>query len=281
MYHVTLRGNHRQDIFFNVRHRTLLSELIAEVLMRSGARLHAYCFMPNHVHALIQVADVPLGKVVQPIASRYARTIQAAMHTTGHLFEKRYHPVLVDIDAYLLELLRYIHLNPVRARLVARPEDYAWSSHHTYLGCRTEPWVTTDVALALFHLERARAVEAYRQFVHEQVGRAHGSPLDKCNPNDRRVLGSDSFAVRMLGQAWQPRSSKRLEQIIEEACDTFRVSVDQLASASRAPQLVRARAWVAREAVGNRVATITAVARRLNRVESSLMHCIARYFPGP
>src|SRR4051795_7601619 len=72
------------------------------------------------------------------------------LNTTGHLFEKRYYPVLVDADEYLLELLRYIHLNPVRARMVASPDDYQWSSHHDYVGQRNEAWVTTDLALCYF-----------------------------------------------------------------------------------------------------------------------------------
>jgi REP element-mobilizing transposase RayT len=98
MYHVTLRGNHRQNIFFTTEDRRILSELIAEVVTRFGARLHAYCFMTNHIHALIQVADAPLGRLMLRIAGRYARTVQAKLHTTGHLFEKRYYPVLVGVS---------------------------------------------------------------------------------------------------------------------------------------------------------------------------------------
>src|SRR6187200_2562137 len=142
MYHVTLRGNHQQDIFFTAADRARMSGLIARVLDRYDARLHAYCYMTNHVHALMQVSDVPLGRLMLRIAGQYARTTQARLLTTGHLFEKRYHPVLVDTDAYLLELIRYIHLNPVRARLVSSPAEYPWTSHHAYVGRRIEPWVT-------------------------------------------------------------------------------------------------------------------------------------------
>lgn len=142
-YHVTLRGNHRQDIFVQSADRQILNEIVAEVMEQFGARLHAYCWMTNHIHALIQVSDVPLGSLMLRIAGRYARTIQAGLHTTGHLFEKRYQPVLVDQDEYLLQLLRYIHFNPVRARLVEFLDHYPWSSHRVYLGQREEPWVTT------------------------------------------------------------------------------------------------------------------------------------------
>ena len=96
-YHVTLRGNHRQDIFFSPTDRSLLSRIVAEVIPHYGARLHAYCWMTNHVHLLVQVGDTPLGRIMLRIASRYARELQAQFHTTGHLFERRYHAVLVDV----------------------------------------------------------------------------------------------------------------------------------------------------------------------------------------
>ena len=136
--HVTLRGNHRQDIFFSAADRELFNQLVGEVIECCGARLHAYCLMTNHVHLLIQVGDVPLGRIMLRIASRYARTIQQRFYTTGHLFERRYHSILVDADECLLELLRYIHLNPVRAGMVDNIAAYPWSSHHAYVGTRVD-----------------------------------------------------------------------------------------------------------------------------------------------
>ena len=178
MYHVTLRGNHRQDIFFEPSDRYRLNELFAEVLERFSARLHAYCYMSNHIHALIQVGDAPLGKLIMRVAGQYARGTQSRLQTTGHLFEKRYYPVLVSVDQYFLALLRYIHLNPVRAGLAASMEAYPWSSHHAYTGNRVEPWVTTDFALSQFSLDRARAVDAYRRFVMQPFDAdAQRSPL--------------------------------------------------------------------------------------------------------
>jgi putative transposase len=280
-YHVTLRGNHRQNIFFAPVDRQLLDEIIAEVLDRFKARLHAYCYMTNHLHALIQVSEVPLGRLMLRIAGRYARTIQSALHTTGHLFEKRYHPILVDADTYLLELLRYIHLNPVRARMVAKPEDYPWSSHLTYLGKCVQPWIHTDFALSMFHSERAQAVHAYQRFINQQGAQSGASPFVECNSNDRRILGTDDFAGRMLGEAWRPRSRKPLEQIIEEACAKFNVTVAQLCSTSRSQCLVKVRAWITHQAVSTRVCSIAAVARQLARNESSLRHAMKRYFDYP
>jgi len=148
-YHVTLRGNHRQAIFYRESDRAALEAIVADTLSRLAAHVHAYCWMTNHIHMLIQISDVPLWRVMLRIAGKYARAVQAAMQTTGHLFEKRYHAVLVDSEAYLLTLIRYLHLNPVSAALVGKPGDYSWSSHHEYLGTRAHPWVTTSTALLL------------------------------------------------------------------------------------------------------------------------------------
>ena len=110
-YHVILRGNHREDIFFRPQDRDRFASLVAEVIERFRMRVHAYCWMTNHIHLLMQVSDVPLGAAMMRIASRYARATQKHRPTTGHLFERRYKAILLDEDSYLLELIRYIHLN--------------------------------------------------------------------------------------------------------------------------------------------------------------------------
>ena len=278
MYHVTLRGNHRQNIFFCARDRHRLSDIIATVIHRFEARVHAYCYMSNHVHLLLQVGDAPLGRLMLRIAGQYARQTQAHLRTTGHLFEKRYHPILVDTDSYLTELLRYIHLNPVRAHMVSSPELYPWSSHHAYLGMREEPWVTTEQGLAMFHLERTRAIDAYKQFIQEEVGRSSDSPFQNRNPNDQRILGSDEFAARILGVGWQPRRRATLEQLVQQACSDFNVSLDELRCRRRSPRLIKARAWVAHEASTHGIASIAAVARAFDRDESTLRHSVQKYF---
>jgi REP-associated tyrosine transposase len=281
MYHVTLRGNHRHDIFFASRDRDLLTEIFAEALDRWNARVHAYCYMTNHIHALVQVSDSPLGRLVLHVAGRYARALQASLQTTGHLFERRYHAVLVDTDSYLLELLRYIHLNPVRGGLAASPDDYPWSSHHVYSGRRGEPWVTTDFALSMLHSDRSQAMLAYRRFVGSCAAETMVSPLTGSRASDCRILGDDEFARRILGHAWLPRSSRTLEQIVSEACGQFGVTLADMRSASRERHLTRARAWITHQAVSDRVASVAAVARYLEHDESSLRYAARRYHRPP
>jgi REP element-mobilizing transposase RayT len=107
IYQVTARGNHRQDIFFKRSDRQALDEIMAHALERTGARVHAYCWMTNHLHLLAQVGTLPLGSLMQRVQSRFARFVQKGISTTGHLFENRYHALLVDADSYFVELLRY------------------------------------------------------------------------------------------------------------------------------------------------------------------------------
>ncbi len=275
---VTLRGNHRQDIFFKRGDRDLFTDLLAEMIQRFGARVHAYCLMTNHVHLLIQVGDAPLGRIMLRVASQYARIVQKRFSTTGHLFERRYHAILVDADEYLLELLRYIHLNPVRAHIVRHVDEYPWSSHHAYMGMRTEAWVTTQFALRMFHAECDRAISAYRAFVLQQVGMDSESPLQQCNPNDPRVLGSDDFVGRLLNESWRPRSRVTLAELIAQACQQLDVTAQALQSRSRNRKLTQARAWIAHQATTHRIASIAEVARTFNRNEASLRESVLHHF---
>ena len=172
-YHVTLRGNHQQDVFAADGDRRLLNVIVARALGKSGARLHAYCWMRNHLHFLLQVSDQPLAIPMRSIASEFARAMQIKLETTGHFFERRFHASLVDTDAYLLELIRYIHLNPVRAGVVSDPSEFRWSSHHCYIGTRVEPWVTVDFVLGVFASERRQAVNCAKGgWGSDKIGRA-------------------------------------------------------------------------------------------------------------
>lgn len=272
LYHVTLRGNHRQNIFFVADDRSLLTRIVREILRDCGAQLHAYCYMTNHLHALLQVGDTPLSKVMLLLAGRYARAVQARLQTTGHLFEKRYHALLVDADQYLLALLRYIHLNPVRANLAASPDDYPWSSHHAYLGKRPEPWVTTGFALRMFDPDRLRAIAAYEAFVREAPAR---SPLLHRNDRDPRILGGDAFAQRVLGESWKPRSVDPLQQAIDDACAKFEITEIELRSPSRVLNVVRARAWVVDNALRAGI-PVSILARHFDQHPSSIRQALQR-----
>lgn len=278
-YHVTLRGNHRQRIFFRDEDKDLLDGLVAESLDQFAARLHAYCWMPNHLHLLVQVSDAPLGRLVHRIASTYARTVQLRINTTGHLFERRYHAVLVDADNYLLTLVRYIHLNPVKAGIVRDPVDYAWSSHAVYVGHRQKAWVTTEFVTRL--LAPGDAMQNYRVLMASSEPYEWGTGKLVPHRNQPHVLGDDAFVARIMNGNLPFCAAETLADLVKRCCEEFGVTLEALTSRSRAHKLAAARAWLGHEAFANRVATISAVARLLQRSESALRNLMRRHLRAP
>lgn len=275
-YHVTLRGNHRQAIFREASDRDILDCIVAEALERFHSRLHAYCWMSNHLHVLVQVATDPLGRLMQRIASQYARAFQSRLNTTGHLFERRYHCLLVDADDYLLELVRYIHLNPVRAGMVRDPADYPWSSHQVYLGRKQVPWVTTAFALGLLHAEQNRAREAYAEFVRAALLDPKTVTIPAGNEQEPRVLGNDEFLSRVPVPASRVRLRCSLDKLVQHCCAHFAVSAEQLRAPGRCRRLARIRAIIADLAITHHISSLQAVAHHFGRDESSLRTGVAR-----
>jgi len=273
-YHATLRGNHQQAIFHTDADRFLLNAVVARSIEMYGAQVHAYCWMTNHLHFLIQVGEDPLSFVMRQIASGYARAFQSKMETTGHLFERRYHAVLVDVDSYFLQLLRYIHLNPVRACMVRRPGQYRWSSHLAYAGGASENWLTTDFALAMFSSARSTAHAAYRAFVEEAESE---ESLELFSRGGAPVLGGVSFVARVSGGNATGAPAQSLDSLLTEACRIFSTSEAEMRSDSRASVVVRARAWIALQAVSRGIATLSAVARALRRDRATLRYAMRQY----
>jgi putative transposase len=276
-YHVTLRGNHREALFATAGDRAFLSTIVAEVIGQFGARVHAFCWMTNHLHALVQIADQPLGKIMQRVAIRYSRYRHRALRTSGHLFERRYKAKLIQVDAYFLTVLRYIHLNPVKARMVEDPVDYPWSSHRAFLGTESIPWLTTDFGLSLFGADIARARLAYKMFMRETTDTDTQDPHEQSHPEDSRILGTDKFLSEIPFAPYKPRSPLTLQQLAERVCRQHRLSVDLVRSPSRARHLTCVRVELIRQAMQQRIANLSQVARYLNRDSSALTRLLARH----
>lgn len=276
-YHVTLRGNHRQPIFFADTDRDLLGLVVAEAVDRLAARIHAYCWMTNHLHLLVEVADAPLGRLMLRIAGQYARRVQASLATTGHLFERRYHAVLVDADSYLLTLIRYIHLNPVRAAIVSDPTDYPWSSHRAYLGQCQPTWLTTGFTLRLLGGDAAEAVQRYRTFMNTSKDCRWGEGILRPHSDQPDILGGDDFVARACADTWRPRQHRSLDDLMGECAVRFHIPPDALTSPNRSHHLAAARAWLAHRAVVEGIVSVSELARRLGRSEAALRQVMARH----
>lgn len=270
LYHVVLRGNHQQRIFDRDTDYYAFEELLARALTRYDARVHAYCWMTNHVHLAAQVGDARLGRLMQAVSSVYARRKQRRVPTTGHFFERRYHATLVDGDAYWLALVRYIHRNPVEAGIVSDPADYPWSSHRCYLGQSRRDWLTVGPTLAMFG-NANEAIAAYSRFV---AGAVCNETSETSQPS-LLASAADLLPGFEFGDARQP-DLRSLERIVLEVAAELNVDHTLLESSGRDPKLVRARLEIARRALAAGSASLTAVAARLGRSPSTLCEQLKR-----
>jgi putative transposase len=276
-YHVILRGNHREDIFGTRQDRLILNSIVAEAIEYYTARVHAYCWMTNHLHALIQIGIAPLGDLIKRIASRYSRYRHRQLNTTGHLFERRHRAWLIETDLYFITLLRYIHWNPVKAGVAAHLEEYEWSSHRAYLGLETRAWLNTDFGLSLFGADVDSARRSYRCLMDQAMHDSEERILEQANPYDRRVLGSDGFLESLPAIKFTPKSSLTLSGLIDQVCVERSVALQELRSPSKRAALSKARAEIARRAIEGRIASLSEVARFLSRTHSTLGRLLQRH----
>ncbi|HET8941129.1 MAG TPA: transposase [Rudaea sp.] len=194
LYHITSRGDRREDIFLDDEDREGFLELLAGVCERSNWACHAYCLMSNHYHLLVETRESTLSKGMRQLNGVHTQTFNRRHRRVGHVFQGRYKAILVDRDSYLLELARYIVLNPVRAGMVRSANDWPWSSYRATAGWSEVPeWLTVDWVLSAFGTRRKPAMQVYRRFVSE--GRNQSSPwLDL---KQQVYLGGDAFVERM------------------------------------------------------------------------------------
>jgi len=275
-YHVTLRGNSRQDIFDCHGDRDLWESLIDRSIARYGHRLHAYCWMTNHVHLAIQAGAEPLADFISFLASHYARKMNLRKRRSGHLFERRYRAILVQQDSYLLELVRYIHLNPVRAGMTRMAAGYRWSSHRAYLGGPRPDWLTTCTVLRLLASTEAHARPRYAEFMTQRPDPTVVCGLRAGGDTDNRVLGADAWLASLQKDRPASQRTVSLDELISEACARHRVDETELAGSSRARKLVGIRAEIALAATTNGIATVSEVARRFGRAQPTLSRAMHR-----
>lgn len=171
LYHVTSRGDRREDIFEDDDDRVRFLEILGAVVTDYNWHCHGYCLMSNHYHLIIETLDGNLSKGMRQLNGVYTQTSNRRHKRSGHLFQGRYKAILVDKDNYLLELARYVVLNPVRAEgMVNRIEDWSWSSYLAMVGSAPKPdWLATDWLLSQFGKQRKIAMELYRQFVMDGI----------------------------------------------------------------------------------------------------------------
>jgi REP element-mobilizing transposase RayT len=190
LYHVTSRGNRRSHIYRDDSDRIAWLGVLALVCERYHCVVHSFCLMSNHFHLMLETVEPNLARAMRHLNGEYTQHFNRRHHTVGHLFQGRYKAILVQKESYLLELSRYIVLNPLRAKMVDRVEEWPWSSHRYYLGDGpAPPWLERDWLLSQFGSCRTQAVAAYLAFVAAGIDRA--SPL--LETRHQVLLGDDDF----------------------------------------------------------------------------------------
>ena len=171
LYHVYQRGNNKQDIFVDDIDKWHILKLFLEAKKRFGFLVHCYVLMRNHFHFTIEMLNAtPISKIMQFVEASYAIYFNNRHNRIGHLFQGRFKNIIVEKDSYLLELSRYVHLNPVKAGYVSVPADYQWSSYRTYVGDRKDILIDTGTLLSYFDTNNSqRAHEEYKHFVESAI----------------------------------------------------------------------------------------------------------------
>lgn len=244
-YHVILRGNGGQEIFYSKADRSRFYLLLQEGIERYGHRLHAFCLMTNHLHLVVQVGDMPLAKILQNISFRYTRYINKKKKRNGHLFQGRYKAILIDADSYLLELVRYIHNNPLRTGLVNKPEQYQWSSHRAYLDKETVTWLTTDFVLSQFAKNEKKARQQFQAFCLKGGNEERREEFHQ-GTFDGRILGNDGFSENVLAMAKERfHAPVSVEQLVKVVCKVYRMNEQAIVVPGKHQPGAEARAVVA------------------------------------
>jgi REP-associated tyrosine transposase len=268
LYHVMSRGIERRELFRDDRDRERYLGILERSVERFGFRLYAYCLMGNHVHLALETGKVALSRVMKSVNTSYAGYFNVRHRRSGYLFQGRYKALLVDKDEYLLGLVRYIHMNPVKAAIVTRPGDYQWSSHRSYLS-KAPKWLAVDDVLERFGSRRSVARTRFAEFFKETEER----PYEAARRYVQTVVGEEGFARTILERA-EPESLviRKIEpaNLVRWVAREEKVDEVELRGPGRRRDLARVRAicgFLAREVAR---LPLSRIARDIGRDTSTL-----------
>jgi putative transposase len=268
-YHVMHRGNAGSDIFKSIKDRETFLEYIGKAVERYELKIHTYCLMKNHYHILLETPQPNLSQAIKWINVSYATYFNRKRGRSGHLFQGRFKSILVDADEYLKHLSRYIHLNPVRAKLVERCQDYRWSSYPAYGGYINAPeWLEISWLLSLFAKDQKKAKIQYRNFVEQVDITGIENPSDGIMGG--LILGDvdfvnwvkDNFLMRVRENKEIPQLKSflpklTLENLIADVCGEFGCERETILKKGKKGNLARDLAiYLCREMTGEKGVTL-------------------------
>jgi len=279
LHHIMIRGIEGTPLFRDDQDREDFLSRIEQLVKKTGTRILAWALMDTHVHLLLFSGQQGIPKFMRCLLTGYAICYNRKHKRSGHLFQNRYKSIVCEEEVYLRELVRYIHLNPLRATKVGSVEElnrYCWSGHSAVLGKVRNEWQEVGYVLRLFSKQRRKAVAAYLRFIEEGKDQGRRPELvggglirsmggwsqvlslrgrDEIPEHDARILGSGDFVADMLREAEgklrrQLHLGERagvIERIIHEACAKEGVSEQELRKGGRGRKISRVRARVAYE----------------------------------
>jgi REP element-mobilizing transposase RayT len=308
LHHVILRGIEKRDIVKNRYDRKDFVSRMGDVAIETETIIYAWALLPNHAHILLRSGAQGLPRYMRRLLTGYAIGYNRRHNRNGHLFQNRYKSIVCDEDSYFQELVRYIHLNPLRAGLVkslAELDSYPWCGHAVIIGKMKNGWQDRDYVLSWFGRKEGQAKKEYRRFVGSGV--EQGSRPDLVGgglvrslggwsqvgslrrrgervPCDDRVLGTGDFVEGVLKEAdrnlrsqmAQKANDKSPEQFIEEECKKEKIAVKELVSGSRRGQIPQMRSRIAYRLVAEFGLPMAEVARYLGISTSGICRAIQR-----
>jgi putative transposase len=272
LYHVMVRGNHRQKTFLGARDYQAYLDRLARYRKKYAAIIYAYCLMPNHVHLLVETTGAPLAKFMQGLQQSYTLYFNRVYDNVGHLFQGRYKAIICDKDEYLLALIRYIHLNPVRASLVTAPDLYHYSSHQTYLNGRATDVLDPTGVLTLFG-----GRGGYRSFVLDGIGTGHRPEYYAVE--EQQYLGRAEFRKHAKPEKdpTLPRQPKRsLSAVVKAMAAHLELEPSVLAGGDRSWPVSAMRSHVLYAVVRRCGFGVTEVAKHFRRDPATISSAITR-----
>lgn len=296
-YHVIARGIERRQLFKEREDYRFFLDHLSEVLVATQIDCYAFCLMPNHLHLLLKQKSIPISRAMRRLLTRYALYFNKKYRRSGHLFQNRYKAIICQEEPYLLELIRYIHLNPVRAKIASTMEElsrYPFSGHALLIGRKNCDWFAKDRVLSHFGKGLKKAREAYLAFIVDGLAmgkdprytggglkRSLGYPEEYPRQRqafDDRILGDGDFvlSLQQLEEADGRRSDLTIEQLIDKAAEAYSLDIESIRGNKKTKALCEARALTAYLASVRLGLSFAETARHLNVNRSSVARMAER-----
>jgi len=311
LHHVILRGTEKRRIVDDDKDRQNFVKRLGDLAQETETRIYAWSLLSNHAHLLLRSGPSGLPKLMRRFLTGYAVTYNLRHHRHGHLFQNRYHSIVCEEEVYFRELVRYIHLNPLRAHLVSNLSEldrYPWCGHAVLMGRIKKDWQDRGYVLSWFAKREAEARSAYRRYLVEGINqgrrpelvgggvvRSYGGwsavlSLRKSwerISGDQRILGAGDFVERMLRESEEPfrhrlshaERSKRIETILKEECAKGKIELGELRMGSRRWEISRVRSEIAKQLVKELGVSLAEVARLLGVSTSAISKILRRSSP--